>query len=135
METILIVDDQQCVREYLSDELISEGYGVQTAANPESVTSHLARSRPDLMLLDLFLDGPQGFALLDEIRAHYSGLPVIVFTAYDSFKDDPRLSWVDGYVMKSFDLRELKEKIAHVLGKISAISIGRQQLLYGKLGI
>ena len=93
METILIVDDQACVRQYLSHALISEGYRVVAAGNPESVTDHMTVLCPDLMLLDLFLARPEGFALLDEIRAHYSGLPVIVFTAYDSFKDDPRLSW------------------------------------------
>ncbi|MDY6951481.1 MAG: response regulator [Thermodesulfobacteriota bacterium] len=121
METILIVDDQACVRQYLSHELISEGYRVVTADNTESVADHMTVSHPDLILLDLFLDGPEGFARLDGIRAHEPNLPVIVFTAYDGLKDDPRLSWVDEYVIKSCDLQKLKEKIAHVLKKRPAI--------------
>ncbi|MDY6954778.1 MAG: response regulator, partial [Thermodesulfobacteriota bacterium] len=90
METILIVDDQACVRQYLSHELISEGYRVVTADNPEAVTDHMTVSRPDLMLLDLFLDRPEGFAWLDGVRAHEPNLPFIVFTAYNGLKDDPR---------------------------------------------
>ena len=42
---------------------------------------------------------------------------MLIFTAYDSFKDDPRLSRADGYVVKSIILDELKSTIAEVLQK------------------
>ncbi len=115
MAKILIVDDQACVRELLSEELISEGYRVATAGDVESVRGHLRFSKPDLVLLDLYLDGPDGIGVLHDIKGQNPNLPVIIFTAYDSYVDDPRLSQADGYVIKSIDLDELKGKIADVL--------------------
>ena len=53
MANILIVDDQPCVRELLSEELICEGYRVASADDVESARRHLRSSRPDLLLLDL----------------------------------------------------------------------------------
>ena len=115
MARILIVDDQPCVRELLSEELISEGYRVATAGDVESVRGHLRFSQPDLVLLDLYLDGPDGIGVLHDIKGKNPNLPVIIFTAYDSYVDDPRLSQADGYVIKSIDLDELKGKIADIL--------------------
>jgi len=115
MTKILIVDDQACIRELLSEELISEGYRVATAGDAESVSGHLRFSQPDLVLLDLYLDGPDGIGVLRDIKRQHPDLPVIIFTAYDSYVDDPRLSQADGYVIKSIDLDELKGKIADVL--------------------
>ena len=115
MTNILVVDDQPCIRELLSEELIFEGYRVITVGDAESVKEHLRFSRPDLVLLDLYLDGAEGFRVLRDIKKQNSDLPVIIFTAYDSYVDDPRLSQADGYVIKSVVLDELKQKVADVL--------------------
>ncbi len=115
MTKILIVDDQPCVRELLSEELMLEGYRVATAGDAESVTGHLRFSKPDLVILDLYLDGAEGFGVLRDIKRQDPDLPVIIFTAYDGYVDDPRLSQADGYVIKSIVLDELKGKIAYAL--------------------
>ncbi|NVL90975.1 MAG: response regulator [Desulfobacterales bacterium] len=115
MPNILIVDDQACVRELFSQELLREGYRVACIGDAGSVTGHLRSSRPDLVLLDLCLDGLEGFDVLRDIKREYPDLPVIIITAYDSFMDDPRLSQADGYVIKSIHLDELKQKIGEVL--------------------
>lgn len=115
MAEILIVDDQQCIRELLSEELVCEGHRVAAVGDAESVGGHLRSSQPDLVLLDLYLDGPDGFGVLRNIKRQYPHLRVIIFTAYDSYVDDPRLSVADGYVIKSSDLNELKQRIADVL--------------------
>ena len=117
MAKILIVDDQACVRELLSEELISEWYGVATAGDAESISGHLRFSRPDLVLLDLYLDGCNGIGVLGDIKRQHPDLPVIIFTAYDSYREDPRLSQADGYIIKSTVLDELKGKIADVLSR------------------
>ena len=78
----------------------------------------LRDSRPDLVLLDLYLDGFEGLDLLQDIKSRYPDLPVLIVTAYDSYMDDPRLAKADGYVIKSFaGLDKLKQKIAEVLGR------------------
>ena len=115
MPTILIVDDQACIRKLFSEELSFEGYRVETAYNGESARAHLRLSPPDVVLLDLYLDGPDGWEVLRDIKRQDPHLPVIIVTAYDSFRDDPLLSQADGYVVKSADFTELKQKIAGVL--------------------
>jgi DNA-binding response OmpR family regulator len=119
MATILVVDDQAYVRQLISEELASDGHRVTRAADVESVKSHLKFSQPDLVLLDLFLDGPDGIGLFHHIKRRYQGLPVIIYTAYDSYRGDLRLSAADGYVIKSSIFDELKETIAVVLAKSS----------------
>lgn len=121
MAKILIVDDQPCIRELLSEELLSEGYRVATAGDAESISGHLRFSRPDLIVLDLYLDGPDGIGVLRDIKREDPDLPVIIFTAYDSYMDDPRLSQADGYVIKSICLDELKGKIGNVLRRRQAL--------------
>ena len=115
MAKILIVDDQRCIQEFLSEELMVEGYQVRAVSDVESASGYLRFSQPDLVLLDLFLDEADGFWVFAEIKRQEPRLPVIIFTAYDSFREDPRLSQADGYVIKSMILDELKERIAGVL--------------------
>jgi DNA-binding response OmpR family regulator len=115
MANILIIDDQPCVRQVLSEELAGEGYWVTGVGDAGSARAHLKALSPDLVLLDLYLDGPYGWDLLRDIKRQDPSLPVLILTAYDSFVDDPRLSKADGYVIKSVDLTELKEKVANTL--------------------
>lgn len=121
MANILIVDDQPCVRELLSEELISEGYRVAAVGDVKSARDHFRSSQPDLVILDLYLDGPEGRELLSDIKRQDPDLPVIIFTAYDSYVDDPRLSQADGYIIKSLVLDGLKQKVADVLGRKAAL--------------
>lgn len=115
MADILIVDDQPYVRELLSEELILAGHRVHTVGDAESAREHLQFCRPDLVLLDLYLDGPDGWEVLRDIKRQYPNLPVIIFTAYDSFRDDPRLSQADGYIIKGIDFDPLKQAGATLL--------------------
>jgi two-component system phosphate regulon response regulator PhoB len=115
MAKILIVDDQPCVQELLSEELLSEAYSVVTAGDGESVKGQLRFSRPDLVALDLYLDEADGFGVFQEIKRQAPDLPVIIFTACDGYRDDSRLSHADGYVIKSMALDELKGRIKELL--------------------
>ena len=116
MGQMLIVDNHECVRRLLGAELTLAGYQVTGVNGAETAREYLLSSRPELVLLDLYLDGPQGFGLLADIKARYPDVPVIVLTAYDGFKDDPRLSKADAYFIESFDFDSLKRAIAKILG-------------------
>ena len=117
MANILVIDDQPYVRQLISEELILEGHQVHGLSNAELVREYLQISQPDLILLDLYLDGPEGFMVLEDIKFRNPELPVIIVTAYDGFIGDPRLQKADGYVVKSVDLTDLKRKIRQVLGQ------------------
>ena len=118
MSKILIVDEQPHLRELFSEELEDEGYRVVSIGNAESLSRYLGDSKPDLVLLDLYLNGFEGWVVLHDIKAKHPHLPVLIVTAYDSYADDPRLSQADGYVIKSFPgFDGLKRKIAEILGQ------------------
>ena len=116
MSNILIVDDQPCVRELLSEMLTREGYRVASIGDIQSIWGHLRDSPPDLVLLDLYLNGSKGWDALRDIKSIDPNLPVLIVTGYDSYVNDPRLSQAEGYIIKSISaFDELKEKIAEVL--------------------
>jgi DNA-binding NtrC family response regulator len=116
MSNILIVDDQPYVRELLSEILTHEGYQVASVGDVQSMWRHLRDSPPDLVLLDLYLNGSKGWDVLRDIKSIDPNLPVLIVTGYDSYVNDPRLSQAAGYIIKSISaFDELKEKIAEVL--------------------
>ena len=113
---ILVIDDQPCVRELIAEELSNEGYRVNGLEDVAEVGTYLKTTRPDLVLLDLYLKGFEGWDVLRDIKVHDPHLPVIIFTAYDSFSDDPRSSQADGYLIKSLNVFDaLREKIGMIL--------------------
>jgi len=124
MATILIVDDQPHMKDLFSGELIDEGHQVVWVGDAESVRKCLDSSLPDMVLLDLYLKGFDGWEVLHDIKNWNPNLPVLIVTAYDSFMDDPRVSQADGYIIKSFThLNEIKEKINNILFRQPVVRI------------
>lgn len=111
MSDILVIDDQPFIGELLTDELAEEGHHITCVGDADYVMSFVKDSRPDLILLDLYLQGFEGWGVLESIKRYDPSVPVLILTAYDTFKDDPRTKQADGYVIKSFDTGELKAKI------------------------
>ncbi|MBW2646788.1 MAG: response regulator [Deltaproteobacteria bacterium] len=115
MAKILIVDDQTCIQQFYQEELSEDGYDVAVADDVSQAMAKIESHRPDVVVLDLFLKGSNGWEALDMIKKNNSHLPVIIATAYDSYQEDPRLKEAAGYIVKSFDVTELKEKISELL--------------------
>ncbi|MDL1958175.1 MAG: response regulator [Deltaproteobacteria bacterium] len=117
MASILIVDEQPHVREFLSDQLRSEGYRFAAADDGKSVRGHLRNSQPDLVILDLYPDRPEAKEVLLDIMRQDPDLPVIIFTAYDGYVADSQSPQADGYAIKILALDGLKRKVADVLSR------------------
>ncbi len=115
MAKILIVDDEEHIRFLYSEELADEGYDVITADSGDGLLELIENDRPDLVILDIKMVDYNGLDLLQDIRNKYYDLPVILCTAYDTFKEDMKSIAADFYVIKSFDLTELKNKIKMAL--------------------
>jgi two-component system, OmpR family, response regulator len=77
---LLVVDDDQEIRELLSARLSRRGYKVMTAREEHEMHHVLASSRVDLIILDLMLPGKDGLAICRELRATKS-TPMIMLTA------------------------------------------------------
>jgi two-component system response regulator (stage 0 sporulation protein F) len=119
MANILLVDDQPFIAELLSEELSDEGHHVKCVEDADYLMSSLQELRPDVVLLDLYLRGFEGWDLLHEIKAFDPSVPVLILSAYDSFVNDPRLAEADGYVIKDINTDQLKQKIHENLTKSS----------------
>ncbi|MBC8417811.1 MAG: response regulator [Pseudomonadota bacterium] len=115
MAKILIVDDEEHIRYLYSEELSDAGYEVITAENGHLLVEKIEEEKPDLVVLDIKMVDYNGLDLLQDIRNRFYDLPVILCTAYDTFKEDMKSIAADYYVIKSFDLSELKSKIAMAL--------------------
>ncbi|MGL4209266.1 MAG: response regulator [Candidatus Adiutrix sp.] len=111
---ILIVDDEAHIRLLYTEELTEEGYEVITAEGGANLLGRIDEEKPDLVVLDIKMVDYNGLDLLQDIRNKYYDLPVILCSAYDTFKDDMKSIAADHYVIKSFDLAELKNKIAEL---------------------
>ena len=115
MAKILIVDDEEHIRFLYSEELTEAGYQVITAESGHELLDRIDQEKPDLVVLDIKMVDYNGLDLLQDIRNKYYDLPVVLCTAYDTFKEDMKSIAADYYVIKSFDLTELKTKIAIAL--------------------
>ena len=116
MDKILIVDSYSSVRELLTEELAGDGKMVVAVGNPASIPDILNTFEPDLVILDVFMNGKMKWNVLQDIQKRSPQLPVLIFTATYPERD-PRLYRVEGWVIKSFIFDELKQKINEVLKK------------------
>lgn len=112
---LLIVDDEEHIRLLYSEELTEEGYQVITADSGNRLLERIENEKPDLVILDIKMVEDNGLDLLQDIRNKYYELPVILCSAYDTFKEDMKSMAANEYVIKSFDLSELKAKIKKTL--------------------
>ena len=115
MAKILIVDDEEHIRFLYSEELSEAGYEVVTADSGYKLMERIEDEKPDLIVLDIKMVDYNGLDLLQDIRNKFYNMPVVLCTAYDTFKEDMKSIAADFYVIKSFDLSELKSKIAMAL--------------------
>src|SRR5687768_18599771 len=81
---ILIVDDEQDIRDLVAGVLEDEGYAARTAADSGSALAALADRRPSLVLLDVWLQGSKldGLQLLEEIKRRDPTLPVLMISGH-----------------------------------------------------
>jgi len=112
---ILVVDDEAHIRMLYAEELAEEGYDIITAEGGHNLLDRIEAEKPNLVVLDIKMVDYNGLDLLQDIRNKFYDLPVILCSAYDTFKDDMKSIAADQYVIKSFDLSELKSKIADLL--------------------
>ena len=131
MTTILVVEDEQSLREPLEYLLSREGYEVIGVDNGIDAVATAASASPDLIVLDLMLPGLPGTEVCREVRAK-SSVPIIMLTAKDSEVDivvGLELG-ADDYVTKPYSSRELLARIRAVLRRRGGEDRGDQVLEY-----
>ena len=114
--TVLVVDDEDIVREVVCTYLEREGYTTLQASAGRAAQELIASERPDLIVLDVMLPEIDGYSILSELRER-DDIPVILLTARTEEVD--RLLGLklgaDDYVVKPFSPRELAARVGTVL--------------------
>jgi response regulator RpfG family c-di-GMP phosphodiesterase len=80
-ENILVVDDEEAIREVVSTMLESKGYRCSVAQNGRAAQDHIKRETPDLILSDMIMPEMDGIKLLEWMRQYDPDVPVIMVTA------------------------------------------------------
>ena len=106
---ILIIDDEEAIRESLDTLLTLEGFSVNTASDGPSGMELLSRNEYDLLLLDLALPGQSGIDLLPRIIEIQPNLPVIMITAFGTVGNvvDAIRAGAENFVQKPWDNEKL----------------------------
>ena len=117
---ILVVDDEINQGLLYEQELTDDGYNVDVANSGAEAIELVKNTDYDLVVLDIGMPDMDGLEALGQMLCMNNRLPVILNTAYPSYKDN-FMSWAaDAYVVKSSDLTELKMKIKESLAKRSS---------------
>src|SRR3990172_812923 len=119
--TVLVVDDEQTLRETLAEALAADGLRVITAADGREALERFRADPPDLVLLDLMLPQVSGIEICRIMRRE-SSVPIVMLTAKDSEIDKVvglELG-ADDYVTKPFSLRELLARIRAQLRRLES---------------
>ncbi len=115
MTTILLAEDDKNQRLLYEQELGLEGYEIRTAIDGKDALKKVQEHPPDIIIMDIDLPKMDGIEAIGRILSKNKGIPIIINTAYSSYKDN-YMSWIaDAYIVKSSDLAELKNKIKELL--------------------
>ena len=129
---ILVVDDDDRIRNLLRRYLTENGYRTSTAASGEEARGLMGGVAFDLIVLDVMMPGLDGFDLTERIRA-VSNVPIILLTARGLPQD--RISGLergaDDYLTKPFEPRELLLRIASLLKRTRAPGAVREDIRFG----
>jgi two-component system nitrogen regulation response regulator NtrX len=85
---ILIVDDEADIRELVAGILDDEGFTTRTAGDSDSASAQIATRKPDLVFLDIWLQGSKldGLQLLEEIKRDHASLPVVMISGHGNIE-------------------------------------------------
>ena len=115
---ILVVDDDDGVRENLAELFELVGYSILTAGSASEALNKLADHDVDLLLTDYRMPGPNGVELIESARRMKPGLRAILMTAFgDSFTEIESVRrGAIGYVNKPFEADEITNLVSRILG-------------------
>jgi len=112
---IAVIDKDRGIGELYSLELSDRGYEVVAASNVESAEEFVARSKPDLVLLDPYAASEYRWDILAEIRGRNVELPILICLPFRMAPDDRHVRDADGCIVKSSDVSGLVSKVQSLL--------------------
>lgn len=128
--SVMVVEDHDDFRRSLELMLASNGFGCTSYSDAPSALIALERDRPDVVIMDLNLEGPNGIACTRAIKEYWPGIQVLVCTVHE---DDERIfgalkAGATGYVLKRAPIQELLDavRVVHEGGSPMSAAIARR---------
>ncbi len=133
--SLLVVDDDADICEYLSDLLTQAGHRVRTLTKPEGVIEALKDDNFHVCILDLMMPNVSGLDLLEQIRKVDDDMAVIILTGNPSMESMKRAIHheVSAYIGKPFTLEEFRAEIERIAKK-KGLVLRREDELYQTIG-
>lgn len=133
--SILVVDDDPDVREYLRDFLTSEGYAVTTVEDPTAVVEELRRNDYHVIVLDLMMPKLSGIDLLSRIREVDDDVAVIILTGFPSLETAASSIEhdVSAYIRKPFAVKDFREAMQRIAKK-KGLHLSKEEELHACIG-
>jgi len=133
IETILVVEDNQALREGLVVNFRNRGYGVDSAEDGREGMRKAMAGRPDLIVLDIVLPGPSGLDILTELRRNHRKVPVLILSARGRTNDkvEGLDNGADDYLVKPFELPELMARVEAMLRRRRADAAVDRPVAFG----
>jgi two-component system, response regulator, stage 0 sporulation protein F len=116
MKKILVVDDEENIRELYKEELEEMGFEVTAVSDGIQALAAMDTAKFDLVTLDMRMEEMDGIETLRKMKEKDNSLPVIISTAYEEYKHDFGSWCSDAYVVKSSDLSLLRDTVKKILG-------------------
>lgn len=127
---VLVVDDDEAIREYMETFLTKDGYEVKTLADPQDAADEVKNGGYHLVVLDLMMPGLDGVQALEKIRKVDDDVAVVIFTGYPSLEtavQSMKLDVVD-YLKKPFNPDEFRAVVERVVAKKGLLRTPEEQL-------
>ena len=117
MKTILVVDDEDAQRKVIVAALRQRGYQTAEASDGMEGLEQARLKRPDLIISDVFMDGMNGFIMVETLKedAMTASIPVIMMTSAAQSAGAWETSLADDYIDKGFRMAELIERVEKIL--------------------
>lgn len=130
-KTILVVDDEQDIRELLVFNLQKEGYNTLEASDGATAVDLALNGKPDLILLDVMIPKLDGISVCKKIRyaLNISNIPILMISAKDTESDKivGLEMGADDYITKPFQIREVMARVKAHLRKAESLSVDNMQ--------
>jgi len=120
MRKVLLIEDNQNIRENIEELLELSNYEVMTANNGQEGVDAIQKGKPDLILCDVHMPKMNGYQVLDFAKStpETAEIPFVFITSSSQQKDVEKgvLSGADSYLIKPFELEDLQNTIIKLLG-------------------